>query len=265
MWTGSEDHTIKHWDLRAASSQTDFKCKFPVNTVALHPTKDFLLSGDQGGHIRMWDWRSGRCVRELQPETESAIRWLSFSPNGKLLAAVSNSGACYVWKIGGSEHASAGQEDAAANGSTSNNATPEEQAGQEPGSDAGANGGPMGPNSSALAVPDFLDMKPLKQLQAHPTYALKCLFSPDSRLLATCSADHTVKLWSLPSFKQEHTFSGHQRWVWDCEFSSDSNFLVTGSSDNTARSWNLALGDTICHFNGHHKAIISVALCDTTS
>ena len=55
------------------------------------------------------------------------------------------------------------------------------------------------------------------------------------------------------------------RWVWDCEFSSDSNFLVTGSSDNTARSWNLALGDTICHFNGHHKAIISVALCDTTA
>lgn len=69
----------------------------------------------------------------------------------------------------------------------------------------------------------------------------------------------------MPTFKQEHTFSGHTKWVWDFQFSSDSNFLVTGSSDSTARSWNLALGDTIVNFNGHHKAIISVALCDTSA
>ena len=37
---------------------------------------------------------------------------------------------------------------------------------------------------------------PKQRLAAHEKYGLKCLFSPDSSLLATTSADGTVKLWS---------------------------------------------------------------------
>ena len=39
---------------------------------------------------------------------------------------------------------------------------------------------------------------PLQKKQAHTKYVLKCQISPDLNLLATASADHTVKLWSLP-------------------------------------------------------------------
>ena len=55
-----------------------------------------------------------------------------------------------------------------------------------------------------------------------------------SRYLATCSADTTVKVWSISSnydFKQEKVLIGHQRWVWDCAFSADSAYLVTGHWD----------------------------------
>ena len=51
------------------------------------------------------------------------------------------------------------------------------------------------------------------------------------RYLATCSADTTVKVWSISpnyDFKQEKVLIGHQRWVWDCAFSADSAYLVTG-------------------------------------
>ena len=51
------------------------------------------------------------------------------------------------------------------------------------------------------------------------------------RYLATCSADTTVKIWSISQdyeFKQEKVLQGHQRWVWDCAFSADSAYLVTG-------------------------------------
>jgi len=52
-----------------------------------------------------------------------------------------------------------------------------------------------------------------------------------SRYLATCSADTTVKIWSVsPSFefRLDKVLQGHQRWVWDCAFSADSAYLVTG-------------------------------------
>ena len=51
------------------------------------------------------------------------------------------------------------------------------------------------------------------------------------RYLATCSADTTVKIWSVsPSFefRLDKVLQGHQRWVWDCAFSADSAYLVTG-------------------------------------
>ena len=39
-------------------------------------------------------------------------------------------------------------------------------------------------------------------------YVLKCLLSPDVRLLATASADKTVKLWNLDGFTLERTLTG---------------------------------------------------------
>ena len=64
-------------------------------------------------------------------------------------------------------------------------------------------------------------------------YITKCLLSPDNKSLATCSADHTVKIWDASNhrFNLEKSLTGHQRWVWDCAFSADSAYLVTGKLD----------------------------------
>jgi WD40 repeat protein len=59
------------------------------------------------------------------------------------------------------------------------------------------------------------------------------------RYLATCSADTTVKIWSVsPSFefRLDKVLQGHQRWVWDCAFSADSAYLVTGVYPEHPRS-----------------------------
>lgn len=93
----------------------------------------------------------------------------------------------------------------------------------------------------------------ITKFQAHNKYLTRCLLSPDVkygfgyccfkllarlifshlRYLATCSADTTVKLWSISpnyEFKLDKILQGHQRWVWDCAFSADSAYLVTGKN-----------------------------------
>ena len=103
-----------------------------------------------------------------------------------------------------------------------------------------------------------------------------------TRYLATCSADTTVKIWSIGrnwDFKLEKVLQGHQRWVWDCAFSADSAYLVTGaesafwstqagtaswccfsaSSDHVARLWEMATGETVRQYNGHHKGVYSAS------
>lgn len=117
----------------------------------------------------------------------------------------------------------------------------------------------------ALAGKDTGQMSQVTSFQGHNTYILQVAFSPDSQMLATASADHTVKLWRATEdeYRLEKTLSGHQRWVWDCVFSTDANYLVTGSSDHVARLWDVNSGETIRHYAGHHKAISCIALNDS--
>lgn len=45
-----------------------------------------------------------------------------------------------------------------------------------------------------------VDSNSRRKIPAHKRYALKCKFSPDSSMLATCSADQTTKIWRTADY-----------------------------------------------------------------
>ena len=83
---------------------------------------------------------------------------------------------------------------------------------------------------------DGQDFIPLQEIDAHDQYVLKALLSPDNSYLATCSSDHSVKIWEAKSIEGEEdsefvinkTLYGHTKWVWDCAFTCDSAYIITG-------------------------------------
>lgn len=103
------------------------------------------------------------------------------------------------------------------------------------------------------------------EFQAHESYLLKCVVSPDVNTLATTSADNTVRLWNTTDWSPERTLAQHQRWVWDAVFSADSFYLVTVSSDQTGKLWDLRTGDVIRNYAGHNLAVTCVALNDSSN
>ena len=214
MYTGSEDGTVKIWDMRQGNVACEINNGAPVNEIALHPNESELVLCDQNGRVRVWDlYKNGPVPKaENSPGGSTAVRSISIGADGCAGVACNNKGNVYFWDA----------------------------------------------NKPSLEFEKL-------GTPAHPGhYILKCKLSPDGAFLATTSSDHSIKLWNVADRTLYKTLNNHQRWVWDCTFSADSSYLVTCSSDQTARLWEVNRGEVIRHYAGHHKAVIAVALNDTS-
>lgn len=98
MFTGSEDGTIKIWDLRATGCQRNYDCcTAGVNSVALHPNQGELISADQSGALRVWDLGASKCLHTTAPEDGVALRSVSIASDASCVVAANNTGNCFVW------------------------------------------------------------------------------------------------------------------------------------------------------------------------
>lgn len=76
-------------------------------------------------------------------------------------------------------------------------------------------------------------------LKGHKSKVLALEFSPNGKILASASADNTVKLWNPVTRKCIKTFQGHTNDVTCLTFSPDGKKLFSGSADGTARVWHV--------------------------
>ena len=85
----------------------------------------------------------------------------------------------------------------------------------------------------------------LQTLEGHTSVVNSVAFSHDSKLLASASWDHTVRVWDAATGSLRQTLEGHTRVVDLVAFSHDSKLLASASRDHTVRVWDAAIGS--CH------------------
>jgi WD40 repeat protein/predicted Ser/Thr protein kinase len=73
----------------------------------------------------------------------------------------------------------------------------------------------------------------------------KVIFSPNNRLLASSSLDHTVRLWDATAWNEVRALTGHTAAVHGISFSKDGSRLASCSDDGTLRIWSTATGRQI--------------------
>nr|VFJ52061.1 MAG: WD40 repeat [Candidatus Kentron sp. FM]VFJ62996.1 MAG: WD40 repeat [Candidatus Kentron sp. FM]VFK14335.1 MAG: WD40 repeat [Candidatus Kentron sp. FM] len=93
---------------------------------------------------------------------------------------------------------------------------------------------------------------------AHGAHVIRQSYSPDGRLLATASLDHTAKLWRMettpggPSLTPRHTFDGHSASVHAVAFSPDGRTLATAGYDGKVGLYDVESGKpTVDDFKPH--------------
>jgi WD40 repeat protein/uncharacterized caspase-like protein len=84
-------------------------------------------------------------------------------------------------------------------------------------------------------------------------------YSPNGQMLASASADRTVKLWDATSSLELRTLRNHQATVTAVAFSSDCRWLASGSEDRTVRLWDVDLGQEARVLTRHDGPVLGVA------
>ena len=89
----------------------------------------------------------------------------------------------------------------------------------------------------------------------HTRDILDIRFNNKADLLATASADRTIKLWKMPSGELLSTFQGHTEAVVALRFAEDDQYLISASEDMTIRKWDLATLKEVFSKKEHTKSI----------
>ncbi len=100
----------------------------------------------------------------------------------------------------------------------------------------------------------------LRTLRNHSGSVYSIAFSPGGQILASGSADATIKLWDLRTCQEIRTLTGHTDAVISVAISSDGQVLASGSADATIKLWNLDTYQEIHTLSGHSRSVLSVVI-----
>ncbi len=82
----------------------------------------------------------------------------------------------------------------------------------------------------------------LQILQGHTDWAYTVAFHPQGDIVASGSADCTIKLWNWHTGQCLQTFTGHRDKIFAIAFSPDGKIFASASADQTVRLWNCETG-----------------------
>jgi WD40 repeat protein len=243
--SGSEDNTIKLWDMKTGKILRTFKKGWwqkghegPVRTVIFSPDGYFLVSGSDDNTIKFWELKTGK-VRRILVGNGLWVRSLAFSPDGRILA--SECEMIKLWEV--------------RTGKTLFTLDGKNTMAFSPDGRILASGGP----NNAIKLWEVDTAKEIDTLEKHGNAVTALAFSPDGSTLASGSEDDTIKLWDLRTGKQRCTLVGHEHSVFSVVFHPDGQTLTSASGDDTIKHWDINTGQELYTLYGHDCTVNSIA------
>jgi WD40 repeat protein/DNA-binding SARP family transcriptional activator len=98
----------------------------------------------------------------------------------------------------------------------------------------------------------------LATLEGHRGSVWRVSFSADGQLLASGSLDGTVRLWETGTGRLLHTLQGHNGAVWGVSLSADGSLAASASVDGTVKLWETSSGSLLTTLEDHGGSVFDV-------
>jgi len=292
--TAGYDREIKLWDPTSSQSLHAIRSEGHVNRLAFSPDNKYLAAAGHG-QVRLYDHRSANPAAQgvvTFSEHKLNVTSIGFHKDAKWLFSASEDCTVKLWDMRDKKSQRQHQLTGAVNAAVLHPNQKEILIGDQSGNltmwDCEADkcsqkfvrsgtAVTLSPVRAVAITPDgtqcfaadnegnvlqwrYGEEAQKSQISAHGSYVLQLAISPDSKLLATFSADRLVRVWSTETLELMVELVGHNRWVWDGLFTADGKSLVTVSSDLSMRMWDVEAAEARVTYIGHSKAVVCVAM-----
>lgn len=261
--SGSNDHLVRLWDtetgqcLKVLQGHTNQVCALAFHEI--HEERKILASGSADQTIKLWDVETGQCLRTLQGHTEKVFS-VAFSPKtwgstGGILASGSADCTVRLWDLETGQCLKVLQEH-----------------------DDRVFSVCLSPDNQAIASSSADQTVKLwavntgqcfQTLRGHSYWVLCAAFSPIPSfpslvrgvggILASGSADQTVRLWDVETGQCLKILQGHTNQVMSVSFSPDGQTLASASADETVKLWAVRTGQCLKTLQGHTSQVLSIS------
>jgi WD40 repeat protein len=286
VFTGGYDGTIRRWDPSSGRELGVIaRFNNPADTLAIAlDGKTLLVGGGLGGRFALWSTAEAREIRSFQrTEPRNPVRHVAFSPDGDTVASerriwdvatgrvlvsfldvdpINNFSANFFpifYSADGKQLITSENEGVRiwdiASGVEARWAVRarihQDRVALSRDCRFLASGGVVGRFRGGMVDPpthvwELASGKEVALLEGHEESTNGLSFSPDGRLLASCSGsyqssnDARVRVWDLAAGRELRRFEGHRGAVNAVAFTSDGRSVVSGSEDGTALVWDVA-------------------------
>ncbi|MHC5862302.1 nSTAND1 domain-containing NTPase [Nostoc sp.] len=216
-----------------------------VNSVAISPNGQMIVSASRDNTVRLWDIQ-GNPIGQPFYGHEGYVTAVSFSCNGQIIVSGSWDNTVRLWNLAGELIGQPfyGHEDVI----FSVDVSPDEER-------------IISSSGDGTLRLWNIEGKPIGQpWLGHQDAVYSVAFSADGQKIVSGSRDKTLRLWDIEGKPIGQPWLGHQDAVYSVAFSADGQKIVSGSWDRTVRVWDVEGNPIGSPFRGHEDIISSVAI-----
>jgi WD40 repeat protein len=254
------------WDLEVYREVGRFHGhRWAIWSLAFSPDGARLATGSFDNLVKLWDVDTRQELQTLRGH-ERPVNAIAFSSDGNTLASTCDEGVIQLWDV-----------------------TPEREAGVLPGhgrtvrcvafsldgkllaSGTGPNWDHEADQPEAVRIWDVASEEEIATLPGHAGGILSVAFTPDGKILASGSADQTVRLWTvergsgfedaIPAIvaKELCTLQRHAARIHAVAFAPDGLSLASGGEDGLLNLWSVGCPSESVAFQERGAGVHSLA------